>query len=256
MVIDHALGVAGRARGVAERRSRPIRRPGRPRRRQGRPPPAAPRSRAGPGARPRRRRIDDIDDPPVAPHCASAALTTGAPRVSVEQHLGLTMLEDERDRRRVEARVEALSTAPAIGTPKCASSIGGVLGTAPRPCRRAGRPGRAGAERACDNAGRPPPSCSDWLAVDHTGRSGNTEALQARKSSGVTGDGSRRVRGSPWSKMLVSPAHPPSPPLLAARFYRLGAGSARGRRLGRRCPCRWRTAAAARQRIRNSTVAW
>ena len=112
MVVDHALGIAGRARGVAERDRIPLVAAGSARRTRDRPRRAAPRSRRA-EASPRAARVDDVDHERRAPASAPAPPRPPARIACRRAGPGLAVLEDEGDRAASRRVLSAFSTAPA-----------------------------------------------------------------------------------------------------------------------------------------------
>ena len=90
------------------------------------------------------------------------------------------------------------STAPVIGTPKCASTIGGVFGSitatvSPSPrsiaaSREASRTERSRTSRQVRRSG-------PWITAQ---RSGYTSATQSSSDSGVSGTWFAGLRSRPW----------------------------------------------------------
>ncbi len=107
VVIDDALGIAGRARGVAERDRVPFVRGRRPVERG-----IARRQQRlvvhDPEALARCRRIDDVDDDDIATGMGQRLPDHRCQLGIRQQHLGLAMLQDEADRGPVEPGVEGV----------------------------------------------------------------------------------------------------------------------------------------------------
>ena len=152
VVVDHALRVAGGARGVVERDRVPLVRRAAARRSPGRPPArnclvarwrrAARRSGVAGSSTSITSELAGLRAAPAPARSMRRELPVG------DQHLGLAVVEHEGDGSASRRVLSVLSTAPAMGTPKCASNIGGHVG-------QHGRHGVAGPHAAARPAPRP-----------------------------------------------------------------------------------------------------
>src|SRR5690606_12480885 len=136
--------------------------------------------------------------PPAASSCASACATTGVNSRSTIS----TLAPEWRSWNAIVAASSrvliVLSTAPVIGTPKCASSIAGMFGSttdtvSPSPTSRAASTDASRRARAsiCDQLWRSGP----WMAAQ---RSGNTSAAHSTRLTGVSGTWLAAFRSRSW----------------------------------------------------------